>query len=71
MSAVEGSYERAEEYPVVLDRAAQRSVMVPENASLLIRQLFELFNLFKRRRGEGHILEQKRSTVRIDARVFE
>lgn len=44
MSAVEGSYERTQEYPVVLDPAAQRDLLVPENASPLIRQLFELLN---------------------------
>ena len=47
MSAVEGSYERAEEYPEVLDPAARRAVLVPENASPLVRELFELLNRHK------------------------
>lgn len=42
--APEGSYERADEYPVVLDPVAQRAVLVPEKGLPLVRELFGILN---------------------------
>ena len=39
-----GPYRRTEEYPAVLGHASKRTVLVPENASRLVRELFEILN---------------------------